>query len=73
MNSLHFTLSEDQIDYTKKPKKVFEISQNVLTKHEPRKEKYIRGNNKSFTTKACSKAIIQRTRFRNKYLKNPLT
>ena len=71
LNSLHFTLIEDQIDYSKKPKKGFEISQNVLSKHKPRKEKYIRRNNKSFMTKACSKAIMQRTRFRNKFLKNP--
>ena len=71
MNSLQVTLSEEQIDYSKKTNKVFEISQSLLNKHEPRKEKYIRRNNKSFMTKACSKAIMQRTRFRNKFLKNP--
>ena len=38
--------------------------------HAPKK-KVIRGNNKSFMTKAYSKAVMQRTRFRNKFLKNP--
>lgn len=70
MDSLHYTLSEEQIDYSKKTNKVFEISQSLLNKHEPRKEKYIRRNNKSFMTKACSKTTMQRTRFRNKFLKN---
>ena len=37
------------------------------------KKKYIRGNNKPFMTKALSKAIMQRTHFRNKFLKNPTT
>ena len=36
-----------------------------------KKKKYIRGNNKPFMTKAYSKAIMQSTRFRNKFLKNP--
>ena len=35
------------------------------------KKKNIRRNNKPFMTKALSKAIMQRTRFRNKFLKNP--
>ena len=38
--------------------------------HAPKK-KVIRGNNKPFMTKAYSKAIMQRTRFRNKFSKNP--
>ena len=71
MDSLHYTLSEEQIDYSKNPDKFFEISQNVLNKHVPRKKKYIRGNNKPSMTKAYSKAIMQRTRFRNEFLKNP--
>ena len=71
MDSLHYTLSEEQIDYSKNPDKFFEISQNVLNKHVPRKKKYIRGNNKPSMTKAYSKAIMQKTRFRNEFLKNP--
>ena len=43
----------------------------MLNNHAPRKKKYIRGNNKPFMTKAYSKAIMARTRFRNKFLKNP--
>ena len=71
MDSLHYTLSEEQIDYSKNSDKFFEISQNVLNKHVPRKKKYIRGNNKPSMTKAYSKAIMQKTRFRNEFLKNP--
>ena len=59
------------IQYSKNLNKLFEISQNVLYKHVPRKKKYIRGNNKPFLTKAYLKAIMQKTRFRNKFLKNP--
>ena len=36
-------------------------------------KKVLRGNNKPFVTKTLSKAIMQRTRFRNKFLKNPTT
>ena len=71
MDSLHYTLSEEHIDKSKNPDKFFEISQNVLNKHIPRKKKYIRGNNTPFMTKAYSKAIMQRTHFRNKFFKNP--
>ena len=70
-DSLHYTLSEEQIDYSKNPDKIFEISYYVLNKHTPRKKKYIRGNNKLFMTKAYSKAIMQRIRFRKKFLNNP--
>ena len=71
MNSLHYTLSEEQFDYSKNPDKFFETCQTVLNKHAPRKKKYVRGNNKPFMTKAYSKAIMPRTRLRNKFLKNP--
>ena len=42
----------------------------LTTMHHERK-KYIRGNNKPFMAKALSKAIMQRTHLRNKFLKNP--
>ena len=71
MGFLNYTLGEEQIDYSKNPDKFFEISHNVLNKHAPRKKKYMRGNNKPFMTKAYSKTFMQRTRFRNKFLKNP--
>ena len=58
VDSIHYTLNKEQIDYSKNPDKFFEISQNVLNKHALRKKKYIRGNNKPFITKAYSKAIM---------------
>ena len=70
---LQSTLESQNIDYIKNPDLFFEICQKVLNHHAPRKRKYIRGNNKPFMTKALSKAIMQRTRFRNKFLKNPTT
>ena len=36
------------------------------------KKRYLRGNNKPFTTKGFSKSIIERTHLRNKFLKNPV-
>ena len=65
------TLESQNIDYIKNPDLFFEICQKVLNHHDPRKKKNIRRNNKPFMTKALSKAIMQRTRFRNKFLKNP--
>ena len=41
----------------------------VLDKHAPLKTKTIRGNHKPFMTKNLSKAIINRSRLRSKYLK----
>ena len=43
----------------------------VLDKHAPMKQKYVRANNASFMNKALSKAIMTRSRFRNKFLRNP--
>ena len=57
MDSLHYTLSEEQIDYSKKPDKFFEISQNVRNKEAPRNKKYIRGNNIPFMTKRIQKLV----------------
>ena len=34
------------------------------------KKKYIRGNNKPFMTKTLSRSILEKTRLRNRYLKN---
>ena len=62
ITSLQSTLESQNIDYIKNPDLFFEICQKVLNHHAPRK--YIRGNNKPFMTKALSKAIMQRTRFR---------
>ena len=43
----------------------------VLNKHAPPKKKYIHRNNKPFMNKAISKAIMLRTKLRNKLLKYP--
>ena len=71
MNSLQSALNNQNGDYVKNPEVFFNICHEVLNKHAPRKKKYIRGNNKPFMTKALSKAIMQRTCLRNKFLKNP--
>ena len=44
---------------------------NLLNKHAPMSEKYARANNATFMSKDLSKAIMTRSRFRNKYLKKP--
>ena len=44
---------------------------NPLNMHAPMREKYVRANNAPFVSKALSKAIMSRSRLRNKYLKNP--
>ena len=62
MDSLHLALNSQNIDYTKNPDLFF----NGLNHHAPRKKKCIRGNNKPFMTKT-----FLRTRFRNRFLKNP--
>ena len=71
MNSLQSALNNQNGDYVKNPNLFFNICHEVLNKHALRKKKYIRGNNKPFMTKALSKAIMQKTRLRNKCLKNP--
>ena len=43
----------------------------VLNQHAPLKKKYIRANNSHFMNKKLSKAIMTRSRLRNKFLKNP--
>ena len=43
----------------------------VLNRHAPLKEKYKRANNSPFMNKNLSKAVMNRSRLRNKFLKNP--
>ena len=71
MKSLQSTLNNQNGDYVKNHDLFFNICHEVLNKHAPRKKKYIRGNNKPLMAKTLSKAIMQRTRLRNKFLKNP--
>ena len=43
----------------------------LLNIHAPMKKKYVRGNNAPFMCKTLSKAIMTRSRLRNKFLKTP--
>ena len=53
----------------------YELFENIfmelLNKHAPMKTKYVRANNAPFMNKTLSKAIMTRSRLRNKFLKNP--
>ena len=44
---------------------------DVLNKHAPLKIKYIRANNSPFMNKNLAKAVMTRSRLRNKFLKDP--
>ena len=46
-----------------------EIIVSLLNVHVPLKKKYLRANHLSFVTKELRKAIMERTRLRNIYLK----
>ena len=48
--------------------KLTEIMSEVLEKHVPLKTKTIRGNQAPFMNKRLSKAIMNKSRIRNKYL-----
>ena len=51
---------------------IFEsIFTKLLNKHAPIKEKYVRANNAPFMTKTLTKAIMNRSRLKNKFIKNP--
>ena len=43
----------------------------TLNRHAPIREKYIRANNSPFMNKIISKAIMNRSRLKNRFLKNP--
>ena len=47
------------------------IFQNVINKHAPLKQKKVRGNHAPFMTKDLSKAIMNKSKTRNRYLKWP--
>ena len=51
-------------------KRFLEICQDTLKRHALRKKKSIRGNHSPVMNKELSKAIIKRTRLRNKFLRN---
>ena len=57
----------DDITYTQFEKTFIE----QLDKHAPLKEKSIRANNQPFMNKTINKAIMNRSRFKNRFLKSP--
>ena len=44
---------------------------NIVSKHAPLRKKFIRGNQALFVTRNLRKEIYFRSRFRNKFCKNP--
>ena len=48
------------------------VFMQLLNKHAPMKKKFVRANNAPFMTKQLSKAIMTRSRLRNRFLKNPI-
>ena len=47
-----------------------EMCKKTLNHYAPTKQKFVRGNHLSFMNKTLSKALIHKTRFHNKYLRN---
>ena len=50
-------------------KKFLEVCNKALDEHLPHKSKFVRGNHSPFMNRELSKAIITRTRLRNKFFK----
>ena len=64
---LNDTYNKNTVNY-----KSFElIFMILLNKHAPMREKYVRANNAPFMNKVLSKAVMNRSRLRNRFLKNP--
>ena len=62
LHNIHGSISYD----------IFEnVCIRVLNRHAPLKNKYIRANNSPFMNKTLSKAVMTRSRLRNKFRKNP--
>ena len=60
-------VNEGKVDY-----ETFErVFIELLDLHAPMKEKYMRANNSPFMNKSLHKAVMTRSRLRNKFLKNP--
>ena len=63
---LSATLAENANGFTE----FIEICQKILNHPVPTNKKFVQGNHLPFINKTLSKAIIHRTRFCNKYLRN---
>ena len=61
---------ENTESFVKDPDWFCNVCTEVLNQYAPCKKKYVPGNNKRFMSKALSKAITQRTKLRNKFLKD---
>ena len=48
-----------------------EVIVKLLNRHAPLKKRFVRANNSPFMNKTLSKAVMTRSRLRNKYIKNP--
>jgi len=59
--------NHDYLNFSEKMERVMEI----LNKEAPIKKKTVRGNNAPFMTKTLRKAIMFRTRLKNKFIKQP--
>ena len=49
----------------------YKVCAEVLNRHSPQNKKIARGNNKQFMNKTLSQPVLQRTKLRNKFLKDP--
>ena len=67
--SILYELAKESVSNTDL-NKFIEICLKTLNNYAPSKKKYTRGNQMPFMNKDLSKAIMDRTRFRNKFLKN---
>ena len=73
INSLNDVLNEheNQEHLLNDPDCFYKVCTEALNRHAPQKKKYVCGNNKPFMNKNFSQAIVQRTKLRNKFLKDP--
>ena len=67
--SILYELAKESVSYTDL-NKFIEICLKTLKNYAPSKKEYNRGNQMAFMNKDLSKAIMDRTIFRNKFLKN---
>ena len=74
INSLNNVLHEheNQEHLLNDPDCFYKVCPEILNRHAPQKEKYVLGNNKPFMNKILSQAIMQRTKLRNKFLKDSI-
>ena len=72
LHELDQTLLKGEIFDSNDPySKLTEIFSKILNKHAPLKSKQVRGNQAPFMNKLLSKAIMEKSKIRNKYLKWP--